>query len=107
MIISEKPSIKWISIKERLPEDTQRCLIWDIKCNCSYDGSKETIEHINIARFYKGEHRPNGPWRSCDTGFGNNQSPWCWEDGARLFFSQDISHWAELPHYSEDPNDNQ
>ncbi len=107
MIINEKPTIKWIAIKDRLPEDKQRYLIWDVSCHCSYDGSIETIEHIYIARFYKGEHKPNGPWLPWDTGFSNNKLPWCWQQGARTWFSQDVTHWAELPHYSEDPNDNQ
>jgi len=107
MIISEKPKINWISIHDELPNDKQRCLIWDVSCHCSQDGTKETIHHIYIATFYKGEHRPNGPWRACDTGFSNNKYPWNWEDSARSWDSQYVSHWAHLPHWSEDPNDNQ
>lgn len=107
MIISEKPTINWISIHEKRPKDTQRCLIWDISCNVSYDGSHETIHHIYVATFHQGKHMPNGPWRACDTGFGNNEFPWCWQEGAKCWESQYVTHWAELPHYSEDPNDNQ
>lgn len=100
--------INWIDIHKQRPEDKQRCLIWDKSCHVSYDGTPETIHHIYVATFYQGEHRPSGPWRSCDTGFdGNNQFPWCWEEGGRRWFSQDVTHWAPLPNYSEDPNDNQ
>lgn len=100
--------IDWISIKDRLPKNAQRCIIWDKRCHCSYDGTKETIEHIYIATFLLGEHKPYGPWRFCDTGYGNNEFPWAWEEGARKWHSQDVTHWAELPHWSEDPNnDNQ
>ena len=88
----------WINVKEQLPKDRQRCLIYDRSCHCSLDGTPETITHIYTARFYQGEHRPNGPWRGCDTGFdGNNHFPWCWEEGARRWFSQDVTFWAELP----------
>ncbi len=106
MIISNKSKINWISIKDNKPKDTQRCLIWDRCCHVSHDGTPETVHHIYIATFFQGEHRPNGPWRTCDTGFGNNESPWIWEAGARRWFSQDVTHWAELPNYKEDPNDN-
>ncbi len=103
--MNEINSIKWISIKEKLPEDKQRCIIWDRSCHVSYNGSPQSITHIYIARFFKGEHRPNGPWRSCDTGFdGHNKFPWCWEEGARRWLSQDVTHWANLPNYLEDPN---
>ena len=96
--------INWTSINDKLPKNGQRCIIWDRSCHCSYDGTKETIYHIYIAIFFQGEHRPNGPWRSCDTGFGgNNEFPWCWEDGPRTWFSQDVTHWSELPHYSDIP----
>lgn len=88
---------EWISCKEKLPQDKQRCLVWDRNCHVSYDGTPETISHIYVARFKKGEHRPNGPWRSCDTGFGNNEFPWNWSEGARSWFSQEITHWQELP----------
>jgi hypothetical protein len=89
--------INWVSVKDKLPENHQRCLIWDKSCHVSFNGNPETIHHIYVATFFKGEHRPNGPWRSCDTGFGNNQFPWCWKEGAITWFSQDVTHWHSLP----------
>ncbi len=103
MTISDKTHINWISIHDRRPDHKERCLIWDRCCHCSLNGSKESITHIYIARFFQGEHRPNGPWRSCDTGFGNNEFPWVWEEGARTWWSQDVTHWARLPHYLDIP----
>ena len=85
---------EWISVKDRLPENGQRCLIWDKNCHVSWN---HIIIHIYAANFEKGEHRPNGPWRTCDTGFSNNESPWCWQDGPNKWFSQDVTHWMPLP----------
>ncbi len=91
-------SNKWIDITKEKPKDLQRCLIWDRSCHVSYNGTPETISHIYVARFYQGEHRANGPWRSCDTGFNpNNHFPWNWEEGARQWFSQDVLFWMPLP----------
>jgi hypothetical protein len=39
----------WIKVTDRLPEDKQRCLIWDRNCHCSYNGKKETIVHVYSA----------------------------------------------------------
>lgn len=96
---------EWISVSNKLPRDKEWVLIWDKNCHVSYDGSQETIVHIYTARFYQGEHRPNGAWRSCDTGFGNNEFPWNWESGARSWFSQDITHWMPLPSPPEISNE--
>lgn len=88
---------KWVEVSERLPENFQRCLIYDVSCHVSFNGRPETITHIYTARFYKGSHKPNGPWTGCDTGFGNNEFSWNWEEGARQWFSQSVSHWMPLP----------
>lgn len=88
---------KWIDINDKLPKDTQGCFIWDRNCNVSHDGTPETIHHIYVATFFKGEHRPDGPWRSCDTGYGNNKFPWCWKEGCYEWFSQDVLFWMPLP----------
>ncbi len=90
--------MNWISIHDQLPKDKQRCIIWDRSCHVSYDGTPETICHVYVAMFWQGEHRSNGPWRSCDAGFdGNNHYPWCWEEGAMMWFSQRVTHWMPLP----------
>lgn len=91
--------MKWIKIKERLPEHGQRCLIFDNSNHVSHYGVKIKIY---TAHFYKGEHRPNVPWRACDTGFGNNKFPWNWEEGARKWFSQEVDYWMPLPECPDD-----
>jgi hypothetical protein len=83
MINNKKTKIHWISTKDRLPKDGQKALIW---YNCE----------IHTATFCQGEHRPNGPWRTFDTGCGNNKYPWGWS-GHRDWQSQKITHWAEFP----------
>lgn len=88
----------WIDIHEKLPIDGQRCIIWDERSHVSYNGNPETIVHVYAAWFIQGEHRPNGPWRSCDTGFSNNKYPWCWKDGAMTWESQYVTHWMPIPH---------
>lgn len=95
--------IDWISIKDKLPNDGQRCLIWDKNTHVSHDGTPETIHHVYMATFCQGEHRPNGPWRSCDTGmkYSNNHFPWCWQEGLRRWFSQDVTYWAPTPNYPQ------
>lgn len=101
--IRKNPYSLWISVKERLPEDGQRCLIFDKSKHVYWDINKpETIINIYCANFEKGEHKPNGPWRSCDTGFGNNQFPWSWHEGPRTWNSQYIPFWQPLPEPPEE-----
>jgi hypothetical protein len=94
--------INWISVQDSLPQDKERVIIWDK--NCHVFSCEMHIQHIYIASFRKGEHKQNGPWFPWDSGFGGNLFPWCWEEGPRKWFSQDVTHWAPLPHYSENPN---
>lgn len=88
----------WIDVNEKLPQDGQRCIIYD-KYSNSFDSDVKT--RIYCANFYKGEFKPNGPWSFCDTGFGNNQFPWAWQDGPASWFSQDISYWMPVPNDPE------
>jgi hypothetical protein len=92
---------EWISIEDQLPENNQRCLIWDKNCHVSVDGTESTIIHVYAANFHKGEHKTDH-WSFCDSGFGNNQYPWAWTDGAQTWFSQDVTHWMPLPNPPEE-----
>lgn len=97
--------MSWISVKERLPKNGQRCLIYDPSCHVGWG---DEVTHIYAAHFEKGEHRPNGPWRNCDSGLTSNEKPWCWTEGANTWFSQDVTHWMPLPvapDYVPEPKD--
>lgn len=86
---------EWISVKDRLPEHGQQCLIYRKQVNIiGMDGKPERFD---CANFYKGEIKPNGPWSFCDVGFGNNQYPWAWKNGAMQYDSQDVDYWMPLP----------
>ena len=86
--------MNWISTKDQLPKDRQRVIVWNRNCNVSCGGE---VIHVYAVNFHQGEHRPNGPWRSCDTGFGNNEVPYCWKEGARTWFGQEILFWMPIP----------
>ncbi len=60
--------IEWISVKDRLPEDTKSVLAWVPNNQCNY--------MVTL--------RPNGDWSSWQ---GDYQYWWC----------NEITHWMPLP----------
>lgn len=42
---------EWILVKDRLPNNLERVLIWDSKPNSCYDINNPEWEHIQVARF--------------------------------------------------------
>lgn len=75
----------WISVKDRLPEKGQRCIIWDTNENLSCNGTNKIMVNTYMASFIEADHMPN---ESFD---------WCWKYGNELWLSQDVSHWMPLP----------
>ena len=92
--------MKWNKVEDILPKNGQVVFIRHKNCNIiNMDGS---LDHYDCVTFHQGEHKPNGPWSFCDSGFGNNELPYAWQNGAMQYFGQDVSHWMAIPLIGDD-----
>ena len=75
---------KWIIVKDRLPEDKQRVLIF-VPENNVY-GYDDEIESVNVAVF---DRDVDDCW--------NNKKPYDWKDSGKTYFGQEVTPWMPLP----------
>jgi len=95
-------SMQWISVKNRLPENKQKVLIYYPNDRYFFNGKSDCI---SAAWFIKGKTREEadklGSY-SAEDQFGNNLVPYYWEgDGPMAWFGQDVTHWMPI----ESPED--
>lgn len=96
--------MKWINVKDRLPENKQIVLIY------FPDSALVETCHIGVARFVKGLSNQErlklkekfdprcAVWSFGDEG-GNNLVPYRWasENGPCSWFGQEVTYWKPLP----------
>ena len=101
---------KWIPVSERLPENGQRVIAYSgriVIVTFETGISKETREKMEkgemenpIESVWCRSEGTTGVPRSKLYGksdeWGNNERPYCWVDGAMLYFGQDIVAWMPL-----------
>ena len=76
--------MKWISVKDRLPKNKRRVLIFVPENNVyGYDHERECV---NVAVFDRGV---DDCW--------NNKKPYDWKDSHKTYFGQEVTHWMPLP----------
>lgn len=91
--------MKWVSVKDRLPEDGQRVLIRHTRGTwIAHD--PETVNYV-VAKFVRGktaeECKKLGVYTFADV-HGNNLVPYRWDCfGPDSFFGQDVDYWMPLP----------
>lgn len=110
-----KGKIDWISVKEKLPENNQRVLIWNggvdvatFKRGISEE-ERELMKQGKLKDWEEnGEcltigytmHNRSSIIKRYDE-WGNNLVPYGWDVEGTVLFGQDISHWAYINHQKE------
>ena len=98
--------MKWISVKDKLPEENKYVLIY--VPNKPWRDSEDNIGlFFRVAKFIKGiskeERKKTGNiyYRFCDE-HGNKLKPYAWDEfGTSCHFGQDVTHWMPLPEAPE------
>lgn len=93
--------MKWISVKDKLPESGQYVLVWagnvHQKPMCRVAMFKKGISKGERERLKKSGDKRAIEFHQADED-GNNKKPFCWlEFGPMKWFGQDVSHWMPLP----------
>ena len=102
--------IDWISVKEKLPENNQRVLIWNGGVDVATFKRGISEEERELMKQGKLEDCKEGGWclsvgytmhkrSSVIKGYdewGNNLVPYGWDVGITVLFGQDISYWAYI-----------
>ena len=102
--------IDWISVKEKLPENNQRVLIWNGGADVATFKrgiSEEERELMKQGKFEDWEeegwcatigymkHKRSDIRKSYDV-WANNLVPYGWDVGVTVLFGQNISYWAYI-----------
>ena len=102
--------IEWISVKDKLPENNQRVLIWNGDADVATFKRGISEEERELMKSGELDDWEEEGWcasmgyirnkrssviKAYDQ-WGNNLLPYGWDVGVTVLFGQDVSYWAEI-----------